>query len=174
MSRLTNVGAKFRGTLKTITGKKFRGLVVEASLLRDKSAINDYIVRIGENATIRPGEIMYYDGAEYLLGAAATEMSGLPLFRFMRMILITHHLVWTRVQTVIDPVSKLKTSVANMPMGTVHASVLHDGKIDDAFRIQGSRFRLITDSAVQLNDKVGEWSVTFIEPRYGVNFCEVK
>ena len=172
--RLDSAGARFQGTFKTTGGRRFKGLVIEASLLRDKASINDYVIRVGKQATVNPGDVIVYDNDRYILGHAATEMAGELLFRFMRMILVTHDLEWKRPTVIKDLVSNLDRENGEDPLGTIALSLLADGVINDVFKVQASKYRVVAGSEVKVNDRLGDYLVTFVELKYGVYFAEAK
>jgi hypothetical protein len=170
-----DLGTRFDGKLKTTAGKTFKGLVIEAAILRDRGGVADYVLKVGRRSVVNPSDVIVYNGLRYLIGRSAAEMSGAPLFQFMQMIEVTHDLPWSRWTPVRDMMTGLeRESSASEEFGDLPVSLLKTGRIDDVFRVQGSRYRLVTGGAVQVNDRLGEFLVTFVEPRFGIQFAEVK
>lgn len=172
--RLVDAGAKFQTTIKTVTGKQFSGLVIETPGLRNATGHDAYYLRVGQKSVAAAGDIVNYDSQKYLLGLAADEMVYSPLFRFYRMILANKTFTWMRVTTSIDPVSHLPKETGETNLGTIYAALLANGTIFDVFRVPTSKFHLVTHVPLQINDRLAELTVTFVEFRLGLWFCEVR
>lgn len=169
---LNNVGYRMMGLQKMVDGRQFFGLVQVNNVLRTQNDISDYLMHVSNNSWVRPGMACWYEDTKFLLGTGVTEFNGGPKFRNLRMIEVHETVNWTRVTTSLDPVSKLEKKSATQNLGTALVCRISTSKISDAFRTSDSKFRLITNSLVKPDDRVGNYTITFVETRHGLQYAE--
>lgn len=160
--------------MKTTDGRQFRGIVQVNSVLRTQNDIADYLLQVNKGVVVHTGDAMIYDDHKFLLGDGVTDFNGGPLFRTHRMITVTAQLAWSRTTTTIDPVSKLPKSTGATALGTALVCMLATSNISDIFKVATSKFQLITNSHVLVDDKLGSYVVTFVETRHGLQYAEVR
>lgn len=172
--RVLQANDRFRQLLKTTDGLHFHGEVESSGDVFDDASLAEHSLRVGLDSVCVPGKAIHYAGDRFLIAAGVTEAFDSPDIRFLRVIRVTHELAWSRMGTVTDPVSGLSKGTAAIPLGNILIALKHSGAIEDAFRVQGSKFRMITNSPVQVGDSVGSYTITFVTPHLGIYFAEVK
>jgi hypothetical protein len=174
-SRLSSVGFRLMDLLTTLEGSKFRGLIQTNNVLRTQNDISDYLLQVSlENDIAVEGKVIFYDGEKFLLGRGVTEFNAGPRFRNLRMIEVTDTFQWTRAATTTDPVSGLSQQTGQTSLGTCYANKLGTAAVSDIFHTGDYKFALITNAAVQVNDKLDDLTVTHIESRHGLTYAQVK
>lgn len=166
--------SRIQSLLTDVRGRKFYGLVEVNSVLRTQTDIADYLVQVNRACFIKGGDAMLWDNFKFLLGTGVTENNGGPLFRTFRMIRVSHELAWTRTLSSTDDITGLNKKATEIPLGTALCTMQATSKIADEFKVATSKFMLITNSSVQVNDHLGPYIVTFIEPRHELIYAEVR
>ena len=166
--------SRIQTLLKDVRGRKFYGLVEVNSVLRTQNDIADYLLQINKACFIRPGDAMPWDGEKFLLGTGVTENNGGPLFRSLRMIRVDHEFKWTRSWTETDSRTWLEKTATDIPKGVALCCMQATSKISDAFHVATSKYQLITNSPVIVDDRLDDYVVTFTEAKHGLWYTEVR
>jgi hypothetical protein len=166
---------RMAGLLKLTDGRQYRGIVHVNSVLRTQNDIADYLLQVNSAAAFPvAGDATVYAGKKFLLGTGVTEFNGGPLFRSLRMITVDQELAWTRASASTDTLTGLPKASSQPSQGTALCCVQATSKISDVFRINTSKFALITNSAVHVDDRLGNFVVVFVETRHGLQYAEVR
>lgn len=167
-------GERLKQRLKTVDGLEFFGEVESRGDVFDDVTLAEYSLRVGVNSVAVPGKALNYVNSRFLIAAGITEAFNAPGSVYLRLIRVTHELTWSRPWTDIDPVTQLSKTVAPHQFGPALCALRFVGPVVDVFKVPGSRFKLITNSAVEPGDNLGEYVVTFSTPHLGVYFTEVR
>lgn len=171
---LSRGGFRMKGLHKLVDGRQFYGMVNVNSVLRTQNDIADYLIQVPRDCFVQPGTAMVYHGIKFLLGRGVEEYSGEGLFRTLRMLEVNEEGAWTRVGDTTNALTGLKTEEYHVSLGTALICRIATANISDAFHTNDSKYMLITNSAIQVNDKVGPYLITFVEVRHGLSYAEAR
>lgn len=172
--QLEYVDAHIRARLKDVRGRVFFGSVKINSVLRTQNDIADYLLEINKECFIRAGDAMVWDTGKFLLGTGVTDSLGGPLGRNLRMIRVDRELEWTRAGTTTDPLTGLPRQSYDISEGTILISLQATSKNIDAFKVDTSKYLLVTNSPIQVNDRVGPYIIMFVEQKHVLFYAEAK
>lgn len=171
---LSQSGFRMKGLHKLVDGRQFYGMVNVNSVLRTQNDIADYLIQVPRTCFVQPGTAMVYHDIKFLLGRGVEEYSGEGLFRTLRMLEVNEEGAWTRAAGGTDTLTGLAKETSRTNLGNALICRIATANISDAFHTNDSKYMLITNSAVQVNDKVGPYIITFVEVRHGLSYAEAR
>lgn len=175
MLRFGAPGSRLESTLQTIDGAEFKAFVSLSTKRLSSNISIEYNLRLPRNSIVRPGTVVIFGEHKFIVAEGSEGFFAGPNFILRRMIQVTDELPWSRRTSTIDPVSKLeRTNSTPTPLGTAYGMLMVGSQINDIFQVQDSRYHFITGQPVMINDLIGPYSVTFVAPRIGIWFAEVK
>lgn len=171
---LDQVNALIRTTIKDVRGRTFFGTVEVNSVLRTQNDIADYLLQVNKQCFITGGDAIVWDGSKFLVGTGVTENLHGPLTRSFRLIRVDLELAWTRAAGSVDTLTGLQKETSDTAVGTALVSSQATSKNSDVFRVETSKYLLVTNSPVQVNDRVGPYVITFVEKKHALYFAEAR
>lgn len=100
-----------------------------------------------------------------------------PLYKVFRLFNLTDYVPWSRVIKIIDPLTQLQKDTASVTdLGPVWISneIISREEIDLTFRVKQSSRQVLTNAALQLNDKLDGLHVVRIDTVLGVTRAEIQ
>lgn len=169
-------GSRLEATLTTVDGREFQGFVTPVSSA-SKLYANiplEYDLRLPVNTISKIGDVIYYGSGLFMIAEGSVGFFAGPNFHLRRMVQALQTLAWSRRQSTVDPVTGLSKASAETALGMAYGTLTPSAAFNDVFQVEDSRYHFVTTAAVQVNDMVGPYTVTFVSSRVGLQFAEVK
>lgn len=181
MPSLRGVSNRFASLYMTEGGFAIRGTIFpveEGKIPSYDFTPSRLLFRTSPDSLAAAGQILIDEyGRRFLLAdLGKVDFMGDPTYRTFRLYEMTHQMVWTRESTIIDPVTKLERSTGRQDLGTIWVALELYGReeVDRTLRILEETSRVITGSALQLNDQLDGRVVRRVNPLLGVTVAEIQ
>ena len=176
MSKLAQVGKKFRSKFRLIDGREFYGQILD---IPDTSRVSNFLsarryLRTSPNTIVQPGQVAIINSVKYIIAAHGEGFYVDPLYKHFKLFQVDLELSWTSNSEMEDPVTGQKKIVRDEIEGTVYLSTQPKSSQTDMLHIPSPQHLAVCDKAPQLNDLVGDMLVTKSDPALGVTVLELK
>jgi hypothetical protein len=164
----------FRRQFRTTAGRSIMGQITEA---REKGTLSEFVnprrfFRCMQSAGATPGLILHLSGGRkgLLLDNGDTSEGR---FRTFKVVEITHTLAWRRRVVTVDTVTGLKKQDDSLEFqGPVDVAVEFTKHDQEQKTGVAAKYRILTGSAIQANDRLGDYQIHTVEPMLGVYLAE--
>jgi hypothetical protein len=177
--KLSDASRLMMRQFRTTDGRSFLGELIKPE---NRNPPNNFdnprrLLRTGALAGVGVGDVMIDTaGRRYLLTSDDdTETPRLTLHMF-RLIEMTSVLLWTRMVTGVDPVTKLGKALAPLRLGPIWCSMEQPASHTDGdLRVRELRYRVVTGAEVLAGDRLNDrFKVVTVSKQLGVTFAEVE
>jgi len=175
--RLRRAGQKFRAKYKIVGGGNFYGQLLD---IPDTSRVSNFFsvrryLRVLPNSGIVAGMLVEVDDDTYIVAKHASGYYKNQIYTHFKMFSVDEERVWTSKTTSINAVTGLHEKDVLVNNGTIQLSVQPKGDIEDSISIQVPQHTVITNTAVSVDDMLGDnWVVTGVDKQLGIYVVTVK
>lgn len=182
MPTLKSIGRRFESEFLVDNGALFRGVLDQPNDREPPSLMFTRprrLLQVRKEALVQIGDVIISpSGQEFLVGSwSGAEAFDVVLYRVHRLFEVTDHLSWDRPATTTDTLTGLTKATAGsfQSLGTAKASVEPlDEDIDRQAHVHQERWRVITNKALQLKDRLGVREVKRVTSQMGLTFAEIQ
>lgn len=181
MPELARLGSRFDASFRDIRGRQFFGRFAEVSEGNPTQIVpQKRLLRVHQSCFLRAGDIVLdHAGLRYLLAEGPTGMARQDVVkRTFRCVQVNRHLRWTRMVKKIDPVMKVPVGAGTWDdLGLIWCQVdPREERLERSSHVASSyeKFKLYTDAALQIGDKVDVYEVTRSERVAGITVADVE
>jgi len=176
MSRLINAGNKFRAKYKTVDGREFYGQILEPP---DTSRVSNFLsarryLRTRPITIVKPRDVVVIAGTKYLCAEHGLGFYVTPIYRHFKLFEIDMEAQAVRSQRITNPITGVKDTVRNIPLGKVYISLQPKASEEDGILIPSIMKVGIADKPLKVEDRVGDYIVTKADTVLGVTLVELK
>jgi hypothetical protein len=133
------------------------------------------LLKVHPTTKLTPGTVVTDPlGTSYLLVQHLDSFNSGAIYRTFRMILMDQRLQWSRQTTIIDPVTKLEKGTGTENLGLIDLMVDPDGLVKGKVKIAESKVKIVCGADLKVGDRVGDYSVTFVDTVLGVTVAEAR
>lgn len=124
---------------------------------------------------IIPSDVIIADGVKYIVAEHGTGFFHDPIYKHFKLFSVDLEKTWYTRVGVTNPITGVMEKASDVDAGTIYISVQPKSLIEDSISIQTPQHTIITNAAVNVDDKIGDdWVVTRVDPQLGVYVAEVK
>lgn len=181
MPELARLGARFDAAFLDIRGRQFFGRFAEVPEGNPTQIVpQKRLLRVHQTCPLTAGDIVLdHAGLRYLLAEGPTGMARQDIVKkTFRCVQVNRHLRWTRMQRKVDPVMKVEVSAGNSDdLGLIWCQVdPREERLERSSHVADSyeKFKLYTNAALQIGDKVDVYGVTRAERVAGITVADVE
>ena len=175
---LENVGERFRQEFKTTAGRKFLGAIFHPTVTNSQAEgfqTPRRILRVSKATDFLLNQVVTTKaGRKYLCAHNGEgELDGL-IYRTYRLFEMDQSFSWERRTNTTDTVTGLPKTSSFTSQGTILCAIEPLGDIKDQLQVPDPQYRLITNSAIQDQDRIdGRLTVKHVERLLGVYVADV-
>lgn len=153
---VTRPGVKLSGEVSTPTDLQSLNFDVPLRMLTTPA-----------RSVVEPGDVVLYEGVRYLTGFYAQTKDA----RHLRMVPLPQEVAHERVETTIDPVTKLERAQAKVSLGKIWCHQIVTGEVADGHS-KAQQVRIITGAEIRVGDTVGGRKIQRIRSELGLQIAE--
>lgn len=133
------------------------------------------ILKVSRFASVMEGQVVVDAGGnQYLLANHMASHSAGIIYNTFRMIPVDEELAWSRQTSAIDPISGISRGETTSNLGTITCTVEPINLEKRAKMKPESKVLIITGEAVEIADRVGDYTVTFVDRVLGISVAEAQ
>ncbi len=169
----TNLGNRFRATLKKTTGESFFGTIFKPTITNEKGDVLEKTARIlktTSNADVNYGDVIIATSGSKFICAdnGEGEVKGYS-YKTFKLFLVDAEWTWKRLKTTLDPVTNQPVGNGYEDLGSLYVSSEPDGEYLGQFKVPDPKYTVVVNEEVLLDDLVNEnYRVTKVDKRSGV------
>ena len=178
MSRLLQVGEKFKARYKIVDGPYFYGQVLQPP---DTSRVTNFLsarryLRVTPKSIVAPRQVVIIDNQKYIVAEHGTGFYVHPIYKHFKLFEVDSIEEWRPAQVLNDPVTGIQTTVREEDGGTpdVYLSIQPHTNSEDSLRIPLENRTAICNQAVSVEDQIGDYLVTKVDTLLGISIVEMK
>lgn len=172
---LSRVHKRFQETLKIPSGGKLRGQITDYTDEVSQLKYPSRLLKVDVASSATPGTVVVTStGYAYVLAAHLDSHNAGAVYRTFRMIRVDEKLSWSREEATTDPVTGLARGSGVTPLGDIDVMVDPISRDDGKVKFGESRVRLVCGADLKVGDRVGDYSVLFVDQVLGVTVAEAR
>ncbi|KGM36133.1 hypothetical protein [Inquilinus limosus] len=166
--RLKNVMKRYRSTFVRDDGLRFLGELTSP-------APDKVFLKVDPASMVAAGNVFGTEvGRHYLVLSRGESDLATTIYRLFELVEVDRKLAWSRMQKIVDPVTGLETDTVPVALGDVWVHIEKQDLITDITHIDERRYTVTTPVTLQVNDKLGDYTVVEVFFAYGVCQALVK
>lgn len=173
---LSRVHERFQENLRTSKGAKVKGQITAWTGQTNALNYESRLLKVHPRSPLKAGEVVTTTvGLDYVLAEHLDSHNAGIVYRTFRMIRVDEELAWTRMSTAPDAVTGLEKEDAEpVELGTVSVMVDPIRREDGQLHMKESRVRLVCGADLKIGDRVGDYSILFVDNVLGVTVAEAQ
>lgn len=178
MPEFTNIGKRSRQRLRTLTGRSFYGRISVLSESEGRAAgfyTPRRVLNVDPGCKVTAGDVVFSPEGRAMLLAwnGALDHHGTYAVTY-KLYDLDQKLSWKRLTVVTDPVTGRAKSNSEAELGPAWMALELLGQETDGLNIPKAKYRLLTNVALQVRDKIDDHLVVHrVERLLGITVAEV-
>jgi hypothetical protein len=177
MPQISDVGSRFETEYRTITGKRIKGHLWERppqNVGATAFGMSRRVLKVRPTSgAVARDIIVGLGGRRYLLmNGPDSEVGGIHAYRLYLLAEVDRQLPLTRTLKQTDPFTGMAGLASTADLGLVWCALEPLGTVENLNHL-AVRYRILTHTHLQIEDRMGDYTVKRVETLLGVTVAEV-
>lgn len=174
--KTADVARSFMKSFRKATGGSFKGQVFAPVdyMPLDNFSTPRRMLRTGADADVDAGTVFLIGTRRYMLAYHSDHETPRLSMKTWRLFEVDQDLSWQRYTAIEDLVTGLPRDTELTDLGTIYAALELPKTESDQLNVPRPKYRLVTNSVIQLGDLVDGKKVTQVWTQLGVWFAEIE